>query len=153
MDAMPGDIGPCSDQDIPAIIDLWKRARLTRPWNNPATDIDFARKAPNTEILVYRADETVLATVMVGHDGHRGVVYYLAVDPGHQGKGLGRRMMAAAEDWLKRSGVWKLNLMIRADNNPVQEFYERIGYRSEDRIVMSRRLDNDSLSGTRRELS
>ncbi len=141
MAAKPGDIGPCSDQDIPAIIDLWEKTELTRPWNDPTRDIEFARKSTNADILICRTNNAICATVMVGHDGHRGVVYYLAVDPDHQGMGLGRRMMAAAEDWLKRNGVWKLNLMIRADNGPVQAFYERIGYAPEDRIVMSRRLE------------
>jgi ribosomal protein S18 acetylase RimI-like enzyme len=135
-----GDIGAFSEGDIPAIIDLWNRAGLIRPWNDPGRDIEFARESSNADILICRAGETICATVMVGHDGHRGVVYYLAVAPDHQGKGLGKRMMAAAEDWLKRNGVWKLNLMIRADNSPVQTFYERIGYSAQDRIVMSRRL-------------
>lgn len=140
--ARPGDIGPCTDQDIPGIIDLWQKTGLTRPWNDPARDISFARGSSNSDVLACRTNEAVCATVMVGHDGHRGVVYYLAVDPDYQGKGLGRRMMAAAEAWLKHKGAWKLNLMIRADNNSVQAFYEQIGYQTEERIVMSRRLDD-----------
>ncbi len=38
---------------------------------------------------------------MVRHDGHRGTVYYLGVDPDARGHGLGRALMGAAEDWLR----------------------------------------------------
>ena len=51
---------------------------------------------------------------MVGHDGHRGWVYYVAVDPDLQGKDFGRTIMAAAEDWLRAQGVEKVMLMVRA---------------------------------------
>ena len=50
---------------------------------------------------------------MVGHDGHRGWVYYVAVDPASPGKGFGRAIMDAAEDWLRETGIQKLQLMVR----------------------------------------
>ena len=65
---------------------------------------------------------------MVGHDGHRGWVYYVAVDPDQQGKDFGRAIMAAAEDWLRGQGVEKVMLMVRPDNTQVQAFYDRLGY-------------------------
>ncbi len=139
------DIVSAAKNDIPKIIDLWTRAGLVRPWNDPETDITFARKSPNADILIWPKRETILASVMVGHDGHRGVVYYLAVDPDQQGNGFGAKMMKAAENWLISQGIWKLNLMIRSDNHAVQKFYENIGYEAEDRIVMARRLKD---SGT-----
>ena len=50
---------------------------------------------------------------MVGHDGHRGWVYYVASDPEHRYKGYGRAIMDAAEDWLRARGIEKLQLMVR----------------------------------------
>lgn len=38
--------------------------------------------------------------------------------------------MKAAEDWLRARGIWKLNLLVRADNLKVVEFYEHLGYRN-----------------------
>ena len=81
---------------------------------------------------------------MVGHDGHRGVVYYVSADPDVQGQGLGRQVMAAAEGWLASRGVWKLNLIIRDDNEKVRGFYQALGYETEPRILMARRLDGDT---------
>jgi ribosomal protein S18 acetylase RimI-like enzyme len=79
--------------------------------------------------------------VLVGHDGHRGAVYYVAVDPDHRNKGFGRAILTAAEDWLRARGILKLNLMVRADNTQVQAFYETQGYDEQERSVYAKWLD------------
>lgn len=61
-------------------------------------------------MLIGRDAGAIVATVMVGHDGHRGWVYYVAVDPDGRKRGHGRVMMAAAEDWLRAAGISKLQL-------------------------------------------
>ncbi len=80
---------------------------------------------------------------MVGHDGHRGWVYYLAVSPDRRGMGLGRELMAAAESWIDQQGMPKLQLMVRADNGAVIEFYERLGYVDQRVVVLGRFLDEE----------
>jgi len=127
-------------EDAHALARLWEAAGLTRPFNDSRQDIDFALAGPASTILVLKRDGRIAASVMVGHDGHRGAVYYVSVDPALRHRGLGERIMRAAEDWLKARGVWKLNLMIRAENEGVRAFYETLGYEVEERIVMSRRL-------------
>ena len=77
---------------------------------------------------------------MVGHDGHRGWVYYLAVAESHRGTGLGRRLMLAAEDWLRDRGVVKLQLMVRSANAGVLDFYDRLGYEDADVQVRAKWL-------------
>lgn len=135
-------ISSAVDADTPAIVDLWLRCGLTRPWNDPAADLTQARRGPNSDVLVGRdADGKLTATVMVGHDGHRGWVYYVAVDPAQQKSGFGRAMMAAAECWLSRHGILKMQLMVRADNAKVQKFYEALGYAAQERVVFARWLD------------
>lgn len=130
-----------SDDDIEAIVDLWHRCGLTRPHNDPYRDIAFARANAESEVLVGEVDGRIVASAMVGHDGHRGTVYYVSVDPDRRGSGLGRDLMAAAEGWLKDRGIWKLNLLIREDNTAVQGFYESLGYEVEPRTAMARRLE------------
>ena len=108
---------------------------------DPASDIAFARKGPNSAVLVGRDGGAIAATVMVGHDGHRGWVYYVAVDSDHRGRGHGRAIMNAAEDWLRQAGVAKLQLMVRADNIKVQAFYESIDYAEQARVIYAKWLD------------
>jgi ribosomal protein S18 acetylase RimI-like enzyme len=134
-------IAPMGDADIAAVIALWQRCGLTRPWNDPAADIALARKGPNATVLVGRDDSGIVASALVGHDGHRGWVYYVAVDPDFRHKGYGRVIMDAAENWLRARGIEKLQLMVRPDNSQVQAFYQSLGYLEQERIVYAKWLD------------
>ena len=131
-------IRPIQDGDLPAVIALWHAAAVTRPWNDPEADIDQARRGGHSEILVGVVAATVVASVMVGEDGHRGWVYYLAADPACRRQGLGRAMMDAAERWLGARGIAKLNLLIRTDNLDVRAFYDRLGYRQSEVICLQK---------------
>jgi len=55
---------------------------------------------------------------------------------------VARSMVRHAEDWLADQGIRKVELMIRPENDAVREFYERVGYEVEPRMVMSRRLQD-----------
>lgn len=122
---------------------LWERAGLARPWNDAAADLRRALDGPSSTVLArIDGDGTLLATAMVGHDGHRGWVYYLAVHPEHRGRGLGRRMMRCCEDWLRQRDVPKIQLMVRDDNVGAVAFYVALGYVRNDVAVMGRRLDD-----------
>src|SRR5687768_13569030 len=89
---------------------LWEEAGLTRPWNDPGGDFDRAISGTTSAVLGALDHGGLVATVMVGHDGHRGWVYYLAVKRRRRGGRLGRRMIQEAEAWLRERGVRKLNL-------------------------------------------
>jgi ribosomal protein S18 acetylase RimI-like enzyme len=134
-------IATITDDDVPAVIRLWERCDLTRPWNDPGADIALARRGDNATILVGRDDGAIAATVMVGYDGHRGWVYYVGVDPDYRGRDHGRTIMAAAEDWLRQRGIVKLMLMVRSDNTKVQAFYETLDYSEQDRVIYAKWLD------------
>lgn len=134
-------IAEITDADIADVVALWQACGLTRPWNDPAADIALARRGPNSAVLVGRDAGTIVATAMVGHDGHRGWVYYVAVDPNRQGKGLGRSIMAAAEDWLRAAGVPKLQLLVRRENAKAGAFYQSLGYDESTSVMLAKWLD------------
>jgi len=129
------------DADIPEVIRLWKRAGLVREWNDPTGDIELARRERNSTILLGRHDGALVASLLVGHDGHRGWVYYVSVDPDHRLKDYGRQIMTAAEDWLRARGIMKLQLMVRGDNAKVHAFYQSIGYYDQKRVTFAKWLD------------
>jgi ribosomal protein S18 acetylase RimI-like enzyme len=137
----PLTIAPLEDADIAAVVSLWQRCGSTRPWNDPQADIALARQGTNAAVLLGRDGDAIVASVLVGHDGHRGWVYYVTVDPGHRKKGFGRAIMIAAEDWLRARGIVKLQLMVRPDNTQVQAFYETLDYDEQERIVYAKWLD------------
>src|SRR5881396_1599274 len=129
------------DADVAAVIALWQRCGLTRPWNDPAADIALARRGPNSTLLIGRDGKAIVATAMVGHDGHRGWVYYVAVDPDRREQGFGRSIMNAAEDWLRQAGIAKLQLLVRRENAHAGAFYQSIGYAESHTIVFAKWLD------------
>ena len=139
-------IAPITDADVESVVALWQRCGLTRPWNDPTSEIAFARRGQNATILIGRADGALVATAMVGHDGHRGWVYYVAVDPDLQRRDFGRAIMAAAEDWLRGQGVEKVMLMVRPDNTKVHAFYDRLGYDVQERVIYAKWLDGREMT-------
>jgi ribosomal protein S18 acetylase RimI-like enzyme len=138
-------IEPLPEALYDAAIRLWHDSGLTRPWNDPEADLRRAVSGSASAVLAaVGADGRLLATAMVGHDGHRGWVYYLAVDAAARGRGLGRRMMEACEGWVQTRGVPKIQLMVRATNKAVVGFYEHLGYVDADVTVLGRRLDGQT---------
>lgn len=77
---------------------------------------------------------------MVGHDGHRGWLYYVAAAPDMRGIGVGRRMVEAAQEWLRTRGVVKVQILVRETNADVVSFYERLGFETTPRVVMGKWL-------------
>nr|WP_190241933.1 GNAT family acetyltransferase [Bradyrhizobium algeriense] len=134
-------IADIADADVATVIALWQACGLTRPWNDPAADIALARREPNSTILIGRDGDAIVATAMVGHDGHRGWVYYVASDPQRRAKGYGRAIMNAAEDWLRAAGILKLQLMVRKDNAQVHAFYQSLGYYNQQTVTFAKWLD------------
>jgi len=134
-------IAPLSPADVDEAVALWAEAGLTRPWNDAAGDFLRAVDGPSSVVLGVRADGELVGSAMVGHDGHRGWVYYLAVAESARGHGLGRDLMAAAEAWLVERGLPKIQFMVRSDNTEVLDFYDHLGYAKQDCIVLGRRLD------------
>jgi hypothetical protein len=134
-------IAAIEDGDVADIIALWRRAGLIREWNDPTDDIALARRDSNATVLLGRDNGIAAASALVGHDGHRGWVYYVSVDPDHRHKGYGRAIMQAAEDWLRARGIQKLQLMVRGDNAQVHAFYQSIGYYDQQRVTFAKWLD------------
>ncbi len=136
--------------DEAAVITLWQECGLTRPWNDPRADI--ARKLTEQPELfvVGTVGTTLVATAMIGFDGHRGWVYYLAVSPEHRRRSYGRALMQEAERLLIERGCPKLNLMVRSSNTAVIEFYRKLEYVPNDVVSLGKRLIHDQASGNSR---
>lgn len=133
-------IAPLGADAIPAAVALWQAAGLTRPWNDPVADARRALAGPQSTILALHEGGRLIGTVMVGYDGHRGWVYYLAVADDCRRAGHGRALMAAAMDWLRAAGCPRLNLMVRHGNEAVLGFYRGLGFRVAEVAVLQHEL-------------
>jgi ribosomal protein S18 acetylase RimI-like enzyme len=128
-------------RDEAALIDLWHRCDLVVPWNDPRRDIAAKLACQPELLLVAECEGSVVGAVMVGYEGHRGWINYLAVAPELRHRGIGRRLMEAAEALLHPLGCQKINLQVRTGNHAAVAFYRRLGYSVDDVIGMGKRLD------------
>jgi ribosomal protein S18 acetylase RimI-like enzyme len=131
-------------EDEQVVIALWRACDLIASYNDPAADFAFARAGACSDVLVGE-DEAgqIKGSVMVGHDGHRGWLYYVASAPDSRGAGVGRQMVTAAEDWLRARGVVKAQLLVRETNTKVVSFYEHLGFEVAPRVIMGKWLEHD----------
>lgn len=143
-DALAPAVRAFEAADEAAVVALWQRCGLTRPWNDPAKDIrrKLAERPELFGVLV-SAEGEVVGTVMAGYEGHRGWINYLAVCPDHQAQGHGRRLMAWAEARLREAGCPKINLQVRQGNEQVLAFYAALGYTVDPVVSLGKRLEHD----------
>ena len=130
-------------EDADAVVALWHVCGLLRPWNDPQKDIARKLTDKNGAFWVATVAEDVIATVMVGYDGHRGSINYLAVAPGLQRTGVGARLMHKAEAFLVEIGCPKVSFCVRKDNDAVLAFYDGLGYAVDDVHFLGKRLVPD----------
>ena len=131
-------------EDEPSVTALWQACNLGMSYNDSSKDFHFARAKEGSDILVGLDEEQIIVgTVMVGHDGHRGWIYYVASQPEYRNQGIGRLMVEAAERWLKNKGVVKAMLLVRETNTQVVDFYKHLGFETVPRVVMQKWLEED----------
>ena len=125
------------------VLCLWEQCNLTRPWNDPKLDLQRKLKGQPDWLLVGVDADEIIGSVMVGYDGHRGWINYLAVRPDQQRSGVGRALMMEAERRLLGVGCPKINLQIRDDNRDAVAFYKSIGFSRDPVVSFGKRLIPD----------
>ena len=135
---------PYKDTDEAAVVDLWTLVEPDpSPWNIPADDIARKLRVQRELFIVAEIDGELVGTAMGGWDGHRGWVYSVVVSPEHRREGVGTALMKRVERDLAFMGCHKLNLQVRGSNREAVEFYKSLGYSTEDRVSMGKRLEED----------
>jgi ribosomal protein S18 acetylase RimI-like enzyme len=135
-------IRPYQEEDCEDVIALWQACGLVMPQNDPYADIQ-QKTGFQPDLFLVGLDETgcLLATVMAGYEGHRGWINYLAVLPQHWRQGIGRQMLAAAENRLRALGCPKINLQVRRANTTVINFYQNVGFSEDDVVSLGKRIE------------
>jgi ribosomal protein S18 acetylase RimI-like enzyme len=120
--------------DLEVMVSLWERAGLLSLTNDPIRDIERKLEDSPWGLLVMDDEGVVIGSVMVGYDGHRGWINYLACDPAHRRRGVATALMTAARERLTERGCLKINLQVREGNDSAIAFYESLGF-SNDRVT------------------
>ena len=138
------EIRPYKNSDQEALLQLWTECGLITELNNPIQDIQRKSMVNPEWLLVGLKKGEIIASCMVGYEGHRGWINYLAVTPTEQRQGYAHQMMTEAERLLKDAGCPKINLQVRSSNASVVAFYESIGFKVDPVIGLGKRLENDA---------
>jgi ribosomal protein S18 acetylase RimI-like enzyme len=124
-----------------AVVDLWHQCGLVVPPNDPVEDIQKKLEFQPELFFVALVDRQLVGSIMVGYEGHRGWINYLAVLPTCQERGYGRKLVDRAIAELRETGCLKINLHVRSANASVVEFYKHLGFEEEERISLGMRLE------------
>ncbi|TFG18463.1 MAG: GNAT family N-acetyltransferase [Promethearchaeota archaeon] len=126
---------------------LWELGNLTLGSSDTKERIQkVAERNPET-FLVGKIGEEIIAVVMGMHDGFRGYIYHLVVDPKFRSKGYGNRLMQELHAIYTQLGILKIHVLIEKRNKQVQEFYDKVGWhKRDDLMIMSYIPDNDAYS-------
>jgi ribosomal protein S18 acetylase RimI-like enzyme len=123
-----------------AVIDLWNECNLIVPQNDPLEDIQKKLAFQPELFFIALLKGQLIGSIMVGYEGHRGWIQYLAVLPAFQKRGYGRQLVNKAIVELRKLGCVKANLQVRRSNASVVGFYKHLGFKEEERISMGMRL-------------
>jgi ribosomal protein S18 acetylase RimI-like enzyme len=134
-------IRSAEETDEAAVVALWHACKLVVSYSDPSSDFQEAISGLCSDVLLNENERgQVDGTVMVGYDGHRGWLYYVAAAPAAQGTGIGRKLVQAAEQWLRDRRVSKAQLLVRETNTKAVPFYEHLGFVLTPRVVMAKWL-------------
>ncbi|HSU56453.1 MAG TPA: GNAT family acetyltransferase [Candidatus Dormibacteraeota bacterium] len=138
---MEHSIRAFQESDRDHVISIWQRVfAYDAPHNVPALSLDKKLAVRDGLLFVAEAQGKLVGTVMAGYDGHRGWIYSLAVLPDHRRRGVGAGLVQHAEQSLIQLGCLKINLQIVKGNEEVEAFYRKLGYETEQRINMGKKV-------------
>jgi len=124
------------------ILDLWERAGLpVRPEGRDAPGAFSHQMATGQQrVIGLRAAGRLIAVAVLTHDGRKGWINRLAVDPACRRRGLATRLVAEAERCFTE--VWGLEIwaaLIEGENSGSQALFDTLGYRHHDVVYVSKR--------------
>ena len=120
-------------EDYEAAVDLWNRVEGldVAEGDDRETIRRFLARNPGLSRVATEGSK-IIGAVLCGHDGRRGYVYHLAVDPAYGRRGLGRRLIDECLAGLKQAGLERVNLLVAQDNPRGREFWRRCGWEDLD---------------------
>jgi ribosomal protein S18 acetylase RimI-like enzyme len=124
-------------EDYDRLIELWTECRLPVKPEGRDSRAEIVRQLglPYVNFIAAESDGRVVGTVVASHDGRKGWVNRLAVDPAFRGRGLGRRLVREAEEWLEAQGMGIFACLIEDWNGVSMELFQKLGYVKHGEII------------------
>lgn len=85
--------------------------------------------------FVARSEAQLVGCVMCGHDGRRGYLQHLAVDPAYRSGGIGRQLVRRCLEAVTQLGIEKVHLDVLIENQEAQQFWQSLGWSRRDDLL------------------
>ena len=127
--------------DLDAVLGLWASSRSDHAsTTDRREDVERLVGESPAALLVVEAAGQIVGAVIAAWDGWRGNIYRLAVDDGHRRRGVGRRLVRAAEDYLRGCGARRITALVADEDAEAGAFWDAAGYPRDTEI--GRRVRN-----------
>lgn len=131
----------CANAELQALaLEISKFSRFSRDPHLPSEAVkklytawinNACKKIVAHVILVTKLQNHIVGMVVIDEKKGRGDLSLLAVDPQHQGIGLGKRLVCAALAWCFQHDYAISQVVTQKENINACRLYERCGFRSE----------------------
>jgi ribosomal protein S18 acetylase RimI-like enzyme len=128
---------PATAADVARLTELARAAyghyveRIGGP-PRPLVD-DYAAVVRDHDVTVAEREGTIAGLIVLGTDAEGSFIDNVAVDPAHQGTGVGRALLEHAEVVARRAGFDSIYLYTHELMTENLALYERLGYVEYDR--------------------
>jgi ribosomal protein S18 acetylase RimI-like enzyme len=115
--------------DYQDVVDLWRKTEgvgLSSADTLEAIARYLARNPAHS--FVVRDDAQLVGAVLCGHDGRRGYLYHLAVQPTYRRQGIGQALVERCMASLQTAGIDKCHIFVYTTNQAGQAFWEKMGW-------------------------
>lgn len=129
-------------KDYPSVYDLWlKTDGIGLSDADSLKHIEaFLERNPHAS-FVAEEEGRLVGAVISGHDGRRGFIYHLAVEPGKRQMGTGKMLVNQCLESFSKAGIQKVHVMVFSHNLLGQDFWQHISWEKRtDIMVMSRSI-------------
>ena len=123
-------------EDYAAAGELWKRVEGVEIAEGDDREgvAQFLARNPGLSRIATDGP-AIVGVAFCGHDGRRGYIYHLAVDPTYRGRGVGKRLVGECLEGLRRVGLQRANIMVATDNPRGREFWSKCGWEELDGAI------------------
>ena len=87
----------------------------------------FLNRNPGISVVA-EEDGKIVGAILCGHDGRRGCMYHVCVDPEYRLKGIGKSMVVFAMEALRKEKINKVSLIAFTKNDVGNAFWKEIGW-------------------------
>ena len=134
-------------KDYPELIRLWDRAKLPAKPKGRDSRAHIAKEmACNPDFFIGAFEQDMMTgAIIASHDGRKGWLNRIAVDPDYRRQGLAKKLTSAGEKALRKRGIKIFGLLIHEYNTASLKLAKKMGYKVHNDILYLTKRNGDNI--------